>query len=247
MIKTAAGARDAKSCCPCRLMLYRRGAGNSKGRTSWSLTPEIGDYTSMVLFMALFLAATRASAAKADPMSIITGGYSFGSMVASNLPTIREMLAEISTREPHKVASVREIRRQASLAANVAFEQDPIELPTVFAQRLLLISPLLPPVTKLLAAFSGHSLAFWRTTSLEKARDNRLVGCPSLICYGEHDQFTSAAKLSAWICSLQVRSEGRLTFFHDAEADHFWRSAESIERLRRFVHDFGDAASTVGE
>ncbi|KAN0071581.1 Alpha/Beta hydrolase fold [Elaphomyces granulatus] len=76
-----------------------RGAGSSGGRTSWTAKPELGDYVSFYGFLAYYLHSleTQSSGEENGKISsvavdILLGGYSYGSMIASLLPTIEEVL-----------------------------------------------------------------------------------------------------------------------------------------------------------
>lgn len=91
-------------------MLPASGAGDSDGRTSWTARPELADYVSLYCFLLYFLHIlkigslppkdqecettdscnyfnTETEDASAE-MEIVLGGYSYGSMIASHLPTI---------------------------------------------------------------------------------------------------------------------------------------------------------------
>ncbi|PGG98294.1 hypothetical protein AJ80_09555 [Polytolypa hystricis UAMH7299] len=89
-----------------------RGAAGSEGRTSWTAKPELADYISFYGFMIYYLsgldvdyyeqqgASTEQSdsagscmeeneaAATAGELHIVLAGYSYGSMIASRLPTV---------------------------------------------------------------------------------------------------------------------------------------------------------------
>ncbi|OAX84604.1 hypothetical protein ACJ72_01031 [Emergomyces africanus] len=92
-----------------------RGASGSAGRTSWSARPELGDYVSVYGFLIHYLLGidpdsmrdllaesgnhqlspmpdTPDSAAESDRLDIILAGYSYGSMIASHLPSIGTVL-----------------------------------------------------------------------------------------------------------------------------------------------------------
>ena len=115
-----------------------RGAGKSQGRTSWSATPEQQDYASFVGLLVYYLHHLRIesgeyppspglsspgsshllspvpSASPSPPQAgviLILGGYSYGSLVASHLPPISEILAPFS--RPEEGSTAAEIRRRA--------------------------------------------------------------------------------------------------------------------------------------
>ncbi|MCJ1464311.1 hypothetical protein MMC07_002924 [Pseudocyphellaria aurata] len=99
-----------------------RGAGSSKGKASWSAKPELSDYVSFVGFFVQYLdllmpptalesspafmensanlspipsnqvTAPKSCEADRQTMTIILGGYSFGSLLASHLPSVDVIL-----------------------------------------------------------------------------------------------------------------------------------------------------------
>ncbi|OJD19901.1 hypothetical protein AJ78_00095 [Emergomyces pasteurianus Ep9510] len=92
-----------------------RGASESAGRTSWSARPELGDYVSVYGFLIHYLLGidpdsmrdilsesgnhqpspipdTPDSATESERLEIILAGYSYGSMIASYLPSIEAVL-----------------------------------------------------------------------------------------------------------------------------------------------------------
>ena len=120
-----------------------RGAGGSKGRTSWQAKSETEDYKSFAAFLVYYIEALRAAPLRTrssahsglnssvivpagtlspDPdgqsqgITLILGGYSYGSLVASNLPATEDILHRFQA--PTKGSAESEIRlRAASLAA----------------------------------------------------------------------------------------------------------------------------------
>lgn len=109
-----------KSNCP-----LPRGAGASKGRTSWQAKAELDDYMSFTGFLVHYVEGLRASSAHmqsasvTDPiltpipsahalpsspidkenegMTLILGGYSYGSLIATHLPTTQDILRRFET------------------------------------------------------------------------------------------------------------------------------------------------------
>jgi hypothetical protein len=75
-------------------LTFYRGAAGSKGRTSWTAKPELGDYISVVGFMLYFLTSiiqsSQASKFSLPTMNLelVLAGYSYGSMIVSGLPPI---------------------------------------------------------------------------------------------------------------------------------------------------------------
>ncbi|MCJ1332024.1 hypothetical protein MMC10_008716 [Thelotrema lepadinum] len=112
-----------------------RGAGASKGRTSWSGKPEQADYISFVGFFVLYLYGLESgglvfstalsptsnqalSPISVDstfggegPITLILGGYSYGSLITSQLPDIEALVSMFS--HVTKGSAAAEIRLRA--------------------------------------------------------------------------------------------------------------------------------------
>ena len=116
-----------------------RGAGASKGRTSWNGKPEQADYISFVGFLVSYLSGLSAGeslvspgpspalyptnnelhypssvASKPqidEPITLILGGYSYGSLIASQLPDIENLMSIFS--HAAKGSAAAEIRLRA--------------------------------------------------------------------------------------------------------------------------------------
>lgn len=92
------------------------GASGSKGRTSWTGKAEVGDYTSFAGLLIYYLHELDGQCNNSDnkasegglkeqnsqaqqdkPLRIVIGGYSYGSMIASKLPSIEYLLYRFST------------------------------------------------------------------------------------------------------------------------------------------------------
>jgi hypothetical protein len=100
---------------------YPSGAFGSKGRTSWTGKAEIADYTSFAGFLIHYLheldldcackhnsvheyptadssdAPEKEAGKGHPPLQIVLGGYSYGSMIASKLPSVDYILYRFST------------------------------------------------------------------------------------------------------------------------------------------------------
>lgn len=120
------------------------GAGASKGRTSWQAKPELEDYISFIGFFAHYVEGLRAtrppshsygdtdtmlspipsacetavdtSAARSQGMTLVIGGYSYGSLIVTHLPATEHILERY--RKVSKGTAEAEIRLRAiSLSA----------------------------------------------------------------------------------------------------------------------------------
>jgi len=116
-----------------------RGAESSKGRTSWSGKPELHDYISFIGFLTYYMIALRlpgtagtvpnspeeslcristgtvlenAGTPSKRHLKLILGGYSYGSLIASHLPAIDEILKRFA--DAQKGTAEAEIRLRAS-------------------------------------------------------------------------------------------------------------------------------------
>lgn len=68
-----------------------RGAGHSKGRTSWTGRPEADDYASVAAWLASFARALPADAPVAE-LHLLLGGYSYGALIAAQCPPAARLL-----------------------------------------------------------------------------------------------------------------------------------------------------------
>lgn len=103
--------------------------------------------------------------------------------------------------------------------------EDTFLLPEI---RYLLISPLTPPISTLLAPALGHK--FWH-----RSRDgaHEIVSKhPTLAIYGDQDMFTSARRVRDWAESLRGVGAASLESVEVQGAGHFWHEREVGERLR---------------
>ena len=113
-----------------------RGAGASQGRTSWSGKPEQADYISFLGFFIIYLNSLDTSVGIASPstspigdrmiitvqgvsaseeiqpIELLLGGYSYGSLMTTQLPNIETLLSPFS--KAAKGSAAAEIRLRAS-------------------------------------------------------------------------------------------------------------------------------------
>ncbi|GFF65675.1 hypothetical protein IFM47457_01118 [Aspergillus lentulus] len=255
-----------------------RGAGESGGRTSWTAKPELADYVSFYGFMLHYLHSLKEDHARQNNRSpgpnsappaestgnsksasgdvhLILGGYSYGSMVASHLPTV-DVVARLFSEDDSATAfhKIRQAAKELSAlsiksvpgtdmpltSSNLAFRECSTTVEDVARTTIsyLLVSPLLPPVNLLLTSFSKLSSGL----AVKTPTQSKEVLCPkpadqlcshrTLAIYGNHDTFTSAHKLRKWASDL---SEAAHSQFQSAEIDgagHFWRGKGVESRAR---------------
>ncbi|OJJ44582.1 hypothetical protein ASPZODRAFT_100582 [Penicilliopsis zonata CBS 506.65] len=214
-----------------------RGAGN--GRTSWTAKPEVDDYMSFYIFMIHYLRST--SSASPASIDLVLGGYSYGSMIACNLPPVMRVLDLLDHGERSKVEFVHEIRKTAeelgirgcemsAAAAPTSTNLKPVETHVRIA--FLLVSPLLPPVSGFLTLFSAPS------AQTKSARELELTSHPTLAIYGTQDTFTSATKLRRWVAEMESAPQSRFQYCEIEGAGHFWREEGVEGQARRAVREW---------
>lgn len=222
-------------------LIRLRGAGGSPGVTSWTATPEFGDFESVAGLVILYALHIRTATLRVStPLSVILGGYSFGSMLASRLPSASEIAqaylgadsspwrAKIRL-EAENLARLFLLGWTPSATLRPAFVPRPSSCKTF----VLLVSPLLPPVTIFLAPFCWQS---FRTPTLQDHQ--LLVVNPTLAVFGDKDNFTGSSKLQQWAERLQA--VGSSWFHYDMihGADHFWHSKVAVASLQASIRSW---------
>ncbi|KAL3466039.1 Alpha/Beta hydrolase protein [Aspergillus heterothallicus] len=239
-----------------------RGAGDSEGRTSWTAKPELADYVSFYGFMILYLRLLRLkvasrlrSSSTESGVHLILGGYSYGSLVASHLPS-SEMVTHIfsDTIQGSPIYEIFLVAR--TVCAQWEGEQSPPAESTQSAKDILqssdttisylLISPLLPPINLFLTLFLDLSLE----VDTQASGQRRRIRCPNpteqlcarrtLSIYGDEDTFTSVSKLRRWSDELKRTPQSGFTSTEIEGAGHFWREdgveLEARHALRQWLH-----------
>ncbi|KAI2792339.1 hypothetical protein POX_b02376 [Penicillium oxalicum] len=242
-----------------------RGAGGSGGRTSWTGKPELGDYVAVYGFMLRYLHHLH-TALSVEPTTrlggaihLIIGGYSFGSLIASHVPTLDVMLDLFSgaRRSETPWTAINEIGDAARTIADECLrhlrsaQESPTDHRDVFDQPLphaatqisyLLVSPLLPPVSQLLTAFSALSVTLGGRTSTEGRPAGRpidqLSGFRTLALFGDQDAFTSARKLRRWAEDMNCIPQSQFRGCEIQGAGHFWRESGVETRARLALREW---------
>lgn len=94
--------------------------------------------------------------------------------------------------------------------------------------RYLLVSPLLPPLSAVIAPGLAHR--FWG-----KAKDTGadvFAMYPALVVFGNQDMFTSVKKVRQWAGQLQERAGEAFSYVEIDGAGHFWHEHGVEKRLR---------------
>ena len=95
----------------------------------------------------------------------------------------------------------------------------------------LLVSPLLPPISRLAMLFSTQA----KSNSGENEVDIKLASHHTLAIYGDKDVFTSRKKLRVWAVTLGRRHSSLFRFHEVAGAGHFWHERDDEANMRRIV------------
>jgi pimeloyl-ACP methyl ester carboxylesterase len=101
----------------------------------------------------------------------------------------------------------------------------PISTPEV---RYLLVSPLTPPISTLLAPALGHK--FWKQPRV--GGQEPIAKHATLAIYGDQDIFTSAKRLQEWSEQLRAMPRSHFSSVEVAGAGHFWVEGGVEEKLR---------------
>lgn len=98
----------------------------------------------------------------------------------------------------------------------------------------LLVSPLLPPISKLAMLFSTHA----KSDSGGNEVNTKLTSHHTLAIYGDKDVFTSRKKLRVWAVTLWRRHSSLFRFHEVVGAGHFWHQHDDEAKMGRFVRDW---------
>ncbi|BCS12766.1 hypothetical protein RIB2604_02003250 [Aspergillus luchuensis] len=255
-----------------------RGAGGSEGRTSWTARPELADYVSFYGFMLLYLhflkeRAVRQEGRKGDggKIGVVLGGYSYGSMIASHLPKLHDIVDLVRCSSPESpFHEIYQIAEKLSLCLSLGEEmKQPTYRPATVeeirsaadcikrtaAVSYLLVSPLLPPVNQFLTLFSKMSLdASAQISSASREWKQGQIPCPkpadqlcaheTLAIFGDEDTFTSASKLEKWSAELAHVPGSRFQAVEIEGAGHFWREHGVEAQARQAIRDWVCQMST---
>lgn len=189
---------------------------------------------------------------------LIIGGYSFGSLIASHVPTLDVMIDLFRTGATNPSTPIYEIGRKARKIAAATIRDlapanpeesenpdnpDGIELSAETAISYLLVSPLRPPVSQLLTGFCSLSLNVGGMSAPAQARAavrpaDQLSAHRTLALYGDRDEFTSVRKLQRWSAELDHVPQSRFQSGEIEGAGHFWREAGVAEEARRILREW---------
>ncbi|KAL2814285.1 Alpha/Beta hydrolase protein [Aspergillus granulosus] len=242
-----------------------RGAGDSEGRTSWTAKPELADYVSFYGFMLLYLqllgskvALRPGSESRETGVHLVLGGYSYGSLVASHLPSsgvVAHLYSDgIQGTPAHEIfLTAKTICAQFEDAPTT---EHPSSITSTHSAKdilqaahttisYLLVSPLLPPINLFLTLFLDLSLE----VDTQATGHRQHISCPkpsdqlrahrTLAIFGDEDTFTAVSKLRKWSDELKRVPQSRFVSTEIEGAGHFWREdgaeAEARHALRQWL------------
>ncbi|KAF3480903.1 uncharacterized protein GIQ15_06250 [Arthroderma uncinatum] len=248
-----------------------RGAGGSQGRTSWTGRPELGDFVSFYAFLVYYIlgldpiskpssdTATGSGSARGEPSraEIIVSGYSYGSMLATYLPSLESIQIAF---EEHKEAKapvkiLQEAHNMSSKWNRGIGSQDDANQPCYPAHSIettesndinisyLLVSPILPPIS-LFTATALLTSTSKLTTTIQgkllqgsdlhtKASEHR-----TLALYGDRDGFTSSKRSNDLCEELKKLEHSRFGSVLVEGAGHFWHEDEAEVQMRNAIRNW---------
>lgn len=183
---------------------------------------------------------------------IILGGYSYGSMIASHLPSI-EVVAGLFEKAPNDsaISAICQTAKEMATSTNgrltMQVQSSSQEASKTAPQKTisyLLISPILPPISSFLTLFGTFSIEVRMGT----AAPGKHIPCPkpadqlsahdTLVIYGNEDTFTPASKLQNWSNGIAKVAGSRLESHEVDGAGHFWREDGVELRARSVLRDW---------
>lgn len=230
----------------------RSGAGSSEGRTSWTAKPELGDYASLYGLMMQYLQQAWVTTAQTEdhqPIHLILGGYSYGSLIASHVPTLDVIVDLFYRRTSSPNTPIHEIGRAArkiaarSLPAPRTAPSGGADTPGIHASisiSYLLVSPLLPPVSQALTVFSSLSVSVAGVSAQARPVQpaEQLSTHRTLALFGDQDTFSSARKLQRWSAELARVPQSQFRGCEIEGAGHFWREAGVETQARQAIREW---------
>lgn len=178
---------------------------------------------------------------------LILGGYSYGSLIASNIPNI-DVIKDLFRSQTSPDVSVSEIGHRARKIATATIQQidpanlgesdpDDIDFSTT-AISYLLVSPLRPPVSTFLTGLSSLSFNGGGLSTQGRPVTDLLSMHRTLALYGDEDDFTSIRKLQRWSDELTRMPQSHFQGVMIEGAGHFWREDGVEERARRTLREW---------
>ena len=199
--------------------------------------------------------ASSQNIAPNEAIHLVIGGYSFGSLIASHVPT-PDIMLDLFCNGPTTpttpiytiIQAARKIATQSTQhlhPAKQSPENNQADQPAPRAATTisyLLVSPLLPPVSQLLTAFSALSVNVGGKASAQARPAGRptdqLSAHRTLALFGDQDTFTSARKLQRWSAEMGRMPQSGFRGCEIEGAGHFWRENGVETRARRTLQEW---------
>lgn len=194
-------------------------------RPSWTLKPERDDYSSFAMFLMHYM--INASPQWLAGVNLLMAGYSYGSMVASQIYPASYLMAESRLDEcQHLIVQAEHLASQRPGAKLADAEEqtqriDALGINTMY----LLVSPLLPLVSWAVAPFNNRQ-------SLVGRRAGQSQWYPSLAVFGTSDTFTSSKRLKNFAKGASIESSVV------KDASHFWQSDDDRSQLATVIRSW---------
>lgn len=148
-----------------------------------------------------------------------------------SVSTVREMPHRIKTHiRRHSGSNPPSSRKSESASAK---HSDTPQAGPQVEVKYLLISPVLFPLSTWLLPPGIIPLS--RTQTAEAEAGVMSLKYPTLVVFGDLDQFTSVRRLRDWAGRLKLESGGKLTWTQVDGAGHFWREDEALVKLAGVV------------
>lgn len=191
-----------------------------------------------VAFFVYYMSSIAQSMSIEPRLDLILAGYSYGSMIVSQIDDTKSILARFATAaDTSREARVITSARQLALPDQIYRSTGPAGVvePTSVQSRYLLVAPLLPPISSLLSL--AVNIPFWKsttrksTTAAETTIEQGVLHCnPVLAVYGTSDIFAASTRLDAWAAKIHALNS-RFVYRKIDGASHFWFEDGVVETL----------------
>ena len=190
-------------------------------RPSWTLKPEIADFSAFSLFLMLY--GRLMSDSRERSIHMLAAGYSYGSLVASQVPALSRILGQGSQDAAFLLEqAIGIVQRQDRTSSALTTTVDSMLSDAAMSTSYLLVSPILSPTTNLVAPFN-------RSQSFLGRIDSSSERCSALAIFGDKDAFTGSHRLEAWA------GDNNVEYQTVQEAGHFWQIPEHQRQLSNAV------------
>lgn len=191
----------------------------------------------------------QSEAEGARQIELVLGGYSYGSLIASHVPTLEIMVDLFGPSTAAADTFLGQISRAARKIAAASMREshhdgpkggEPSTFHDSISTSYLLVSPLLPPASSFLTVFSTLSIDVGdRSAQAPPARPaDQLSAHRTLALFGDGDAFTSVRKLQRWSTEMGRMPQSRFRGCEIEGAGHFWRENGVETEARRVLREW---------